>query len=410
MAQGITIAFSPVITRLYGPEAFGMLGTFMALVAVVTPIAALTYPVAIVLPKNDSEASGIARLSMLISFYIAAFFLFLILIGGSWLVEILQVGEIKYFILLIPLVMVFAAWLQVNQQWLIRKQIFKVKSKVAVLHSLVVNGVKSGVGLYAPLGTVLIAIAAAGKGFHAFMLNVGLKKSTGNYNFKASSSDNLSLIYLAKKHKDFPFYRAPLQFVNNIAVSIPVLILSIFFGPAQAGFFVLCKNILNKPADLIGRSVADVFYPHVTQKANDQKEIYPSVLKATISLSFLGIVVFTPFVIWGPTIFGFIFGSEWTSAGEYARWVSIWMFFVLTDKPSIRALPVLSAQKFLLVITLLARFTGILLMIVSYYLFKNDIIIVATVCLTTALFTLLLIVITLKKSKNFDIINLSIRT
>ncbi|MBO1928615.1 hypothetical protein J4731_01440 [Providencia rettgeri] len=46
--------FSPIITRLYGPEVFGILGTFTAILTVITPIAALTYPIAIVLPKSDA--------------------------------------------------------------------------------------------------------------------------------------------------------------------------------------------------------------------------------------------------------------------------------------------------------------------------------------------------------------------
>ena len=50
-AQAITMAFAPIITRIYGPEAFGLLGTFMAILAVLTPVAALTYPIAIVLPR-----------------------------------------------------------------------------------------------------------------------------------------------------------------------------------------------------------------------------------------------------------------------------------------------------------------------------------------------------------------------
>lgn len=33
-AQAITMAFAPIITRLYGPEAFGLLGTFMAILAI----------------------------------------------------------------------------------------------------------------------------------------------------------------------------------------------------------------------------------------------------------------------------------------------------------------------------------------------------------------------------------------
>jgi O-antigen/teichoic acid export membrane protein len=76
-AQAITMAFSPIITRLYGPEAFGLLGTFMAIVAVVTPLAALSYPIAIVLPKEDIDARGIAKLSAYIAVCIAALVLLL---------------------------------------------------------------------------------------------------------------------------------------------------------------------------------------------------------------------------------------------------------------------------------------------------------------------------------------------
>src|SRR5690625_4203888 len=82
-AQAITMAFSPVITRLYGPEAFGLLGTFAATLAIVTPIAALTYPIAIVLPKKDDDARGIAKLSLLLALFIS-----LVLAVGLLLVSI----------------------------------------------------------------------------------------------------------------------------------------------------------------------------------------------------------------------------------------------------------------------------------------------------------------------------------
>ncbi len=62
-AQAVAIAFAPFIARLYGPEAFGLLGAFLAIVTILSPVAALTYPIAIVLPKEDAEARNIARLS-----------------------------------------------------------------------------------------------------------------------------------------------------------------------------------------------------------------------------------------------------------------------------------------------------------------------------------------------------------
>ncbi|WP_291320080.1 oligosaccharide flippase family protein, partial [Desulfonatronospira sp.] len=112
----------------YGPEAFGILGTFMAIVAVITPIAALSYPIAIVLPKEDSDAKGIARLSAYIALGVAALTALVLLIAGDHIVNLLQVQEISSYIWLLPLVILFAAWLQINEQWVIRKKHFGLKA------------------------------------------------------------------------------------------------------------------------------------------------------------------------------------------------------------------------------------------------------------------------------------------
>lgn len=400
IAQVITMAFAPVITRLYGPEAFGMLGTFMAIMAVLAPVAALTYPIAIVLPKKDSEAAGITVLSIYIAFGVATLSLIVILVGDGWIAEVLQISSIRPYLLLVPLFIVLSVWLQVKQQWAIRKQLFQAKARVDVFQALFVNGFKSSMGLFAPFGSILIIIATLGKAIHALMLKHQIdKRITKDF----ASPKGLS--YIAKKHIDFPKYRAPLQLINNITTGLPIIILSAFFGPAQAGYYALCRNVLNKPADLIGLSVADVLYPNIADKANNKIPIFPIVLKTTISLAGIGAVVFSPIIIWGPQVFSFVFGEEWLIAGEYARWISLWMFFVLVDKPSIRALPVISAQKFFLILTTSARILAIIIMIASYKFFKNDLIVVASLCCTTALFNFFLIVITFLKSRNFDIEN-----
>jgi O-antigen/teichoic acid export membrane protein len=66
-AQAITVAFSPIITRLYGPDAFGVLGVFSSLISILTPIAALCYPHAIVLPPEDEDGLRLVRLAVLIA-------------------------------------------------------------------------------------------------------------------------------------------------------------------------------------------------------------------------------------------------------------------------------------------------------------------------------------------------------
>jgi len=114
-AQAITIAFAPLITRIYGPEAFGLLGTFLAILAVAAPIAALAYPIAIVLPKDDRDALGLVRLSVILSCGIAGLATALFAFGGDWLTATLGAESVAGYLFLIPVSMLFAAWMGIAQ-------------------------------------------------------------------------------------------------------------------------------------------------------------------------------------------------------------------------------------------------------------------------------------------------------
>ncbi|HCH50150.1 MAG TPA: hypothetical protein DEV59_05615 [Proteus sp.] len=125
-AQIITMLFSPIITRLYGPESFGVLGSFTAALAVLTPIAALTYPVAMVLPKSDDEAKGLAAISIKMAILIAFVTFIIFIIFGDGITEKLNLEVIRPFLYLIPLSMFLSAYQQVLFQWFIRKKMFQV--------------------------------------------------------------------------------------------------------------------------------------------------------------------------------------------------------------------------------------------------------------------------------------------
>jgi len=43
-AQVVVFAFSPLITRIYSPEVFGLQGVFLSLIGILSPVIALRYP------------------------------------------------------------------------------------------------------------------------------------------------------------------------------------------------------------------------------------------------------------------------------------------------------------------------------------------------------------------------------
>ena len=244
-AQAIAMAFMPFITRLYSPEIFGLLGAFIAITAVVSPIAALAYPVAIVLPESDDEAKSLAKLSILIALTIASILALFLLLMGQQVTEWFNLQPIAGFLIFIPLAMFFSALQEVMGQWLIRKRQFKVTARVAMSQSFILNGAKTGAGFIYPSGGVLVLLTVFGNVMYAIQLWLGSRKWSDKFDhINAPSKSPVGLKKVAYKYQDFPFYRVPQMLINALTQSLPVLLLGVYFGPAVAGFFALSRTAL----------------------------------------------------------------------------------------------------------------------------------------------------------------------
>lgn len=394
------MAFYPVITRIYSPDAFGLLGTFMATLAVITPVAALTYPIAIVLPESDADAKNLAKLSAVISTVVATIIAIILLLGGGKIADTLNLQAIESFLFLIPLAMLFAAFHQILKQWLIRKKQFKITARMAVLHALTLNSAKVGIGWFHPVGTILVVLATLGNALHASLLWLGIRKQPEAHPELNKPSTDLKT--LAMQHRDFPMYRAPEATLNALSQNLPIMMLATFFGPASAGFYTLSKQAMGVPTNLMGNAVGDVFYPRITEAAKNNENLFGLLFKATMALASIGLIPFGIVAAFGPTLFDFVFGSEWVTAGEYARWLAIWLYFVFMNIPSIKAIPVLSMQGVFLgytVISVLVRFSALA---AGYALYESDTISIAFFGLSGAFLNLSIIFIVLLKSFQFN--------
>ena len=59
IAQAIPIAISPILTRIYRPEDFGLYAIFVAIITILGSVASGRYELAIMLPKKDEDAINI---------------------------------------------------------------------------------------------------------------------------------------------------------------------------------------------------------------------------------------------------------------------------------------------------------------------------------------------------------------
>lgn len=394
VAQIIAMLSVPLITRIYGPGAYGMMGVFTAIITIVSPIAALTFPMAIVLPKKDEEAKGLVRLSLYFSLLMAIIVSIILLLFQNQIVNLLKIKVVASFLFLVPIVMVLSSLFQVFEQWLIRIHQFKVNANVAFLQSLILNGSKIGFGIIYPVASVLIVITSLGDGVKAIIMMLFLKKTEFKpYNF---TKEVLILKNVMKKYIDFPLFRAPQTLINSISESIPILMLTTFYGPFSVGFFSIGRTVLNMPTQLISKSVGNVFYPRISEAANNQENLSLLIKKATIGLIGVGIIPFGSIILFGPWVFSLVFGEDWIMAGEYARWISLWSFSTFILQPCVRTLPVINAQAFHLKYTVISLTVRFISLAVGYYIFSNDLVSVALFGASSGLMNIILMVITLR--------------
>lgn len=341
IAQAITVGFSPVITRLYGPEAFGILGIFLSLVLMIIPIASLAYEHAIVLPASDGDARALLRLSIYIGIGITLLSTVLFGVFHQQIGNALGFGAATLYLLLVPIVVLCSATAQPLQQWLIRKKQFRSISGVEISYATTMGVSKSGFGLIAATAPVLLVLNAIGYALQSVLLWLAARRTLFE---RFEPTERASLERVAHIYRDFPLYRAPQLLMQSISRNLPTIILAALFNPSFAGFYTLSIRVLLLPVIVISNSVAKVFLQHITEAAYHGERLRQPIIKTTGGLALIGLLPFSIVIVFGPQLFGLVFGADWITAGEYARWLALWLFVSFISTPCVQAIPILGLQ------------------------------------------------------------------
>lgn len=363
-AQLVTLAFSPIITRLYGPEVFGVFGSFSAILAILAPLAALSYPVAIILPQDDSDALIVTRLSIFITCVTSLIILLAVTYGEPILFEFPGLEPISSYLYLLPFAMFATGLYAIANQVAVRGGYFKLYSAEKMSNSVFQNGTKSILGYYINTAFILITVMIATLLVSSCLLYLIIRLKAMSVEPERVSSRRKILSYLdvANKYRDFPLYRTPQVILNVASHGLPILFLGGSLGSAAAGYYTLAKMVLSAPSYLLGQAFSTVFYPKLNNAKNNGTSIAKLISSANLGLLSVSLLPVVTVVLFAPELFSFAFGETWTPSGEIARWMSFWIFVSLIARPSAIAIPVLDLQKFYLKFEIVASVLRILML------------------------------------------------
>lgn len=343
IAQGLQLLISPVLTRLYTPDDFGILALFVSIIALLSVMATGKYELAIILPNKEGTARKVVRLSvliLLISFVVLTLVFFF---GQKGILFFFKDKRISFWLYFVPVTVFISSAFEVYKYYCIRHKAYRSVSESSII--------KAGTASLVPL-----ALGFGNTGALGLILGYILSFCTGNFRlFKVFLTHHLpdenrsyrfrDLKYVAGRYKKFPTLTMPSLLINSASVQLPVFVFSAFFSSAVVGFYSMTQRVLRLPLTVIGTAVGQAYF----QKANEYKSepehlknltwgLYKKLLLAGVLP--LGILLF-----FGREIFGFVFGKDWVVLGDYARVLSLWYFLVFISSPLSNLFFVLERQK-----------------------------------------------------------------
>ena len=140
--------------------------------------------------------------------------------------------------------------------------------------------------------------------------------------------------HFAKEYADFPLYGGTRGLLNSLSQSIPLILLTYYFGAVVAGLYFMSMRILQLPMNLVLISLRQVFFQKASEVYNTGGDTYALFKKVTLGLMSMAIGPALIIVFFAPPLFSFVLGAKWYVAGEYARWLVIWMASAFPNVPS----------------------------------------------------------------------------
>lgn len=396
-AQAISLAFMPFLTRLYGPDAFGALAAFTAIINIITPLATLGYANAIVMPKTEEGANAVARLSLVSAAIVSPITLIIVYVFQSQLATLVGLESESNLLYLIPISLVLVALLSVANQVAIREGLFKLKSGSYVLSNFIINLGKLGAGYISASGITLIVLSIFANLINYIILMARVPK-VGSFDFRQWFGIT-GIRKAAFEHKDFAIYRMPQSVIRAASMGLPVIMLTALFGSNSAGQYSILLLILGAPVVLLGDSVGDVFYPKITRAIVDQTgNAFSLISQAVFTLLLVAAIPFGFIIIFGDTFLPWLLGVEWQLAGKFSPWIALWMIAMLIVRPAVAAMPALKIQSLLLfyeVIVTVARIGALYI----GYLSRSEIVSIVLFSLVNVFGYIGLLIFILFKSK-----------
>ena len=343
LAQLVNILASPILSRVYEPDAFGIFGLYSAVGMVLSLPATLRYDLAIVLPDEDDDGVKLVHLAF-VCLVLVSLALAVALAMGRVASGIagLHVSEHWSWLWFVPGIVFARGVYVIATSWSMRKESFRdittsrISQPVTTVTAQIAGGL-AGLGSLGLVGGQLAGQVVAS----AVLVRMVLRRFAG---MLLRRYDRSQILHIAKEYSQFPLYSAPQSFVSLVSQYLPIFVFARFFDTVFVGYYTLMDRVVQLPLTIVGQAVREAFLPQIVN-AHRRGEAYQELKRMVFLLALVGGVPAAIIVPLAPALFSFVFGEEWRIAGVYAQVVAPYVVTAFVIPPATSAMNALQQQR-----------------------------------------------------------------
>ncbi|MFT7211662.1 MAG: O-antigen/teichoic acid export membrane protein [Granulosicoccus sp.] len=344
VAQVVPIVASPLLTRLYTPEEFGLLALYMAITSILTVVATGKYELAVTLPTQDIDAWRVVKLLLTLGLSVGGLLLLVMSLYFREIAQLLGNSEIAPFLFLLPLSVCATTAMLAYQFWCNRQSLYKemVRSRLHVAVGGVVAKIVLGM-FKVPGGQIIGTVLSQ-------LVSVAIFRTR----IVAQTNVPKGLVRLpeqwqmAKHYVVHPLYFLPSYLCSSVALQIPIFMMSSLFSLSIVGFFSIAYRLVTLPTKLVANAIGDVYRQQISSAYNEKAEFSAIFLKTIRMTTLISVLPFLVLYFAAPRLFEFVLGQGWGVAGDYAQILVVSTFLQFIFTPLDKGAIVVGAKKYVL--------------------------------------------------------------
>lgn len=383
LSQTIIVALTPLLTRLYTPEDFGVLSVYTSLVFTVAIITSLHYEVAIPLPKDEKEGLNLLGLSLLILLGNVFLSILIIAIFKQSIVDLFNTVGLNKIINFLPYSILGFGLFKIFQHWLLRKEDYSNITKGQVRMNLSQAFSQTSLGFIPKLLGGLIVGEVIGRIVGGVGMGV---TSWKDIKHKKHFITWQNMRKIAVRYQRFPLVASWSSLMGGLTQHLPALFVAFALGAKAAGWYLIANRILALPDALLGYSVKQVYLAKSAKVMHESFTQFTALFWNTVKkMSLISFLIYLLIAVLAPIVFPFVFGPGWGEAGTFVQSMSI-LFFCQVIVGPISSIFTLLEEQYMGALSEFLRLVVLIIgMVIAYIFFEEPWQVIIVISLAGAL-------------------------